>query len=163
MKKCIMMLAYMLVFMFASAKDPEVTDVSVSGEGVGNGGRPVLTVTCAAKKADKVTDNDLRRCAVRNVLFNGWVDKSNTSSFDASVNHPAVAGNPDVETQHADYFADFFASGEAGKYVDILPDTRKVMKSGKVYHVSQMVSVNVPALRQKLERDNIVKSLRSGW
>lgn len=158
-----MMTACMLVCLLACAKDPEVTSVSIVGEGVGNGGRPIIVATCAAKKADKVTDKDLCTCAVRGVLFQGWADKSNTSTFDASVNHPAVAGNPDVETAHADYFADFFASGEAVKYADVIPDTRKVMKSGKVYHVSQAVSVNVPALRQKLERDNVIKSLRSGW
>lgn len=163
MKKIVVMLACIVVSLLASAKDPEVTDVSVVGEGVGNGGRPVLTVTCAAKKANKVTDADLARCAVRGVLFSGWTDKSNTSEFDASVNHPAVAGSPDAESAHADYFADFFASGEASKYVNVLPDTRKVVKSGKVYHVSQSVTVNVPVLRQKLEKDNIIRSLRSGW
>ena len=68
-----------------------------------------------------------------------------------------------MEIQHTDYFNDFFISGEAAKYVDIVEDTRKVTKSGKVYLVSQTVSVNVPALRSKLERDNIIKSLKSGW
>ena len=157
MKKFAVMLACILVSLFTNAKAPEVTDVSVTGEGVGNGGRPVVVATCAAKKADKVTDAD------RAVLFSGWVDKSNTSSFDASVSHPAVAGSPDAEAAHADYFADFFASGAASKYASVLPDTRKVVKSGKVYHVSQAVSVNVPELRRKLEKDNIIKSLRSGW
>jgi len=163
MKKLMMMLACVMMFVVAGAKAPEVVDVSVTGEGVGNGGRPVLVATCSAKKANKVTDDDIRRCAVRGVLFKGWADKSNTSSFDASINHPAIAGNPDVETMHADYFKDFFESGEAIKYVDVLADTRNVMKSGKLYHVSQMVTVNVQALRAKLEKDNIIKSLRSGW
>ena len=163
MKKFAVMLACIVVSLFTNAKAPEVTDVSVTGEGVGNGGRPVVVATCAAKKADKVTDADLTRCAVRAVLFSGWVDKSNTSSFDASVSHPAVAGSPDAEAAHADYFAYFFASGDASKYASVLPDTRKVVKSGKVYNVSQSVSVNVPELRRKLEKDNIIKSLRSGW
>ena len=106
---------------------------------------------------------DRVRCAVRGVLFKGWTDKSNTSAYDASSNHPPIAGSADRETMNADYFADFFGSGEAIKYVDILPDTRKVSKNGKVYYVSQMVSVNVSELRKKLERDGITKSLKTGW
>ena len=175
MKKIMMMLAFVLVCMVAGAKDPEVVDVSqksdgqtaisffLTGEGVGNGGRPTITATCSAKKANKVTDDDIRRCAVRGVLFKGWTDKSNTSAYDASSNHPPIAGSADRETMNADYFADFFGSGEAIKYVDILPDTRKVSKNGKVYYVSQMVSVNVSELRKKLERDGITKSLKTGW
>lgn len=38
MKKIMMMLAFVLVCMVAGAKDPEVVDVSITGEGVGNGG-----------------------------------------------------------------------------------------------------------------------------
>lgn len=148
---------------FSKDKAPEVQEISIVGEGIGNGGRPVLVVTCAAKKADKVTFDELCRCAVRCVLFKGWADKSKSASYDSSVSHPALAGNPDVEAQHIDYFNDFFSSGEASKYVDIVEDTRKVTKSGKQYQVSQMVTVNVPALRSKLERDNIIKSLKSGW
>ena len=100
---------------------------------------------------------------MRAVLFKGWVDKSKSSSFDSSVNHPAIAGNPDVEIQHTDYFNDFFISGEAAKYVDIVEDTRKVTKSGKVYLVEPDGFCECSALRSKLERDNIIKSLKSGW
>lgn len=153
-----------VMFMVAAAmaKEPEVMEVSIQGEGVGNGGRPILTVTCSAKKADKVTEDDIRRCAVRGVLFRGYSDKSNTSNFDASTSHPAIVG-ADKESSYADYFNDFFNSGAANSYVDLIDDTRKVMKAGKVYHVSQTVQVNVPDLRKKLEKDGIVRSLRSGW
>ena len=141
-----------VMFMVAAAmaKEPEVMEVSIQGEGVGNGGRPILTVTCSAKKADKVTEDDIRRCAVRGVLFRGYSDKSNTSNFDASTSHPAIVG-ADKESSYADYFNDFFNSGAANSYVDLIDDTRKVMKAGKVYHVSQTVQVNVPDLRKKLE------------
>lgn len=67
MKKFAVMLACIVVSLFTNAKAPEVTDVSVTGEGVGNRGRPVVVATCAAKKAAKVTDADLARCAVRTV------------------------------------------------------------------------------------------------
>lgn len=163
MKKLLMVLLGVVMCLSAGAKDPKVNDVSVEGQGVGNGGRPVLMVTCSAKKAADVTEADICRCAIRCVLFRGWVDKSKSTSFDSSTNHPAVAGNADVESEHADYFADFFASNAPQTYVSIVPDTRKVIKDGKLYYVSQMVSVNVPDLRKKLEKDNIIKSLRSGW
>ncbi|MDE5786831.1 MAG: hypothetical protein K2H98_09890 [Duncaniella sp.] len=163
MKRLIMMLLCGIIAVGAVfAKGPEVTEVSVEGEGVGNGGRPILVVTCAAKKADKVTPDDLRRCAVRGVLFKGYADKSNTSSFDASTSHPALL-SPDKEAGNADYFNDFFSSGAYNSYVDILSDTRKVTKAGKEYYVSQAVQVNVPALRKKLEKDGIIRSLKSGW
>lgn len=163
MKKLFMLFAAVMVCLTAGAKSPQVEDVSVVGESAGNGGRPIVLVTCAAKKAGDVTDADLCRCAIRCMLFKGWTDESKSAGFDSSVNHPAIAGNPDVETQHADYFADFFASGQASNYASVIPDTRKVMKTGKMFYVSQMVTVNVPDLRKKLEKDNIIKSLRSGW
>ena len=163
MKKLMLTLGcVMFMAAAAMAKEPEVMEVSIQGEGVGNGGRPILTVTCSAKKADKVTEDDIRRCAVRGVLFRGYADKSNTSNFDASTSHPAIVG-ADKESSYADYFNDFFNSGAANSYVDLIDDTRKVMKAGKVYHVSQAVQVNVPDLRKKLEKDGIVRSLRSGW
>lgn len=164
MKKLIIFLVCTLMMSAAAtwAKAPQVTEVSITGEGVGNGGRPVLVVTCAAKKAADVSDADLAVCAVRGVLFRGYADASKSSSFDSSTNHPALVG-ADNEAAHADYFADFFGSGAASTYVDILPDTRKVTKVGKVYHVSQMVQVNVPALRAKLEKDGIIRSLKTGW
>lgn len=166
MKKLLFLISCLLMCAgVSSAKDkaPEVTDVSIVGEGIGNGGRPIIIATCSAKKAEKVTDADLIRCAVRGVLFQGWNDKSKSQGFDSSVSHPAVAGNPDAEAAHADFFSDFFASGDVTKYGQVIPDTRKVVKSGKLYQVSQAVSVNVPALRKKLERDGIIKSLNSGW
>ena len=163
MKKLFMLMVAVMMFFIAGAKGPDVTYVSIVGEGVGNGGKPQLTATCAAKKADKVKDDDLRICAVRGVIFNGWADISKASSFQASANHPSLAGGPDAETQHADYFADFFSSGEALKYAEVIADTRKVSKSGKIYHVSQLVTVNVPALRAKLVKDNIIGDLRQGW
>lgn len=163
MKKLLLVLVCAVVAIASSAKPPVITDVSIVGEGVGNQGRPVIKATCSSKKAADVTDADLVRCAVRGVMFQGWVDGSNTSAFDASTNHPAVCGSPDVEVQHADYFADFFGGEDALKYAQILPDTRKVLKNGKVFNVSALVSVNVPALRAKLERDKVIKSLKSGW
>ena len=144
------------------AKTPEVTEVSLIGEGVGNGGRPIVVVTCAAKKADKVSDDDICRCAIHGILFRGYADQSNTLSFDASTAHSALI-DTDKETAYADYFNDFFTSGNYNTYVDVIEDTRKVMKSGKVYHVSQAVQVNVPALRKKLEKDGIIRSLKTGW
>ncbi|MBD5206927.1 MAG: hypothetical protein HDS79_01450 [Bacteroidales bacterium] len=156
------LIAALITFGTAIAKDPEVTEVALVGEGVGNGGRPIVLVTCAAKKADKVTDQDIRRCALRGILFRGYADKSNTTSYDASTSHPALL-TPDQEAGHADYFNDFFANDAYNAYVDIIPDNRKVMKAGKVYHVTQAVQVNVPGLRKKLEKDGIIRSLKSGW
>ena len=166
MKKLIVMLVCAVmacgVAMAKGPKEPEVTEVSLVGEGVGNDGKPLMVVTCAAKKADKVTDDEIRRCAVHGIIFRGYSDKSNSKFFDASTSHPALLP-ADQEAGNADYFTDFFGSGAYNTYVDIIPDTRRVMKNGKQYYVSQTVVINVPALRKKLENDGMLKSLKSGW
>lgn len=147
----------------AKEKAPEVAVVNVYGEGIGNGSSAVLNVTCAAKKADKVTDNDLRREAIRAVLFKGWVDKNKSSNGNASSKHPAITGGADNESLFADYYADFLKDGNLENYANIVPEHRRVVKAGKVYHVSGLVTVNVPALSKKLEKDGMIKSLKSGW
>lgn len=147
----------------AKEKAPEVSEVSVFGEGTGNGGRVMLAVTLAAKKTDKITDVDFKNSAIRCVLFRGWTDKSRQSSFDNSVSHNPIAGNADAQAKNQDYFNDFYSSGEAANYVDLVPDTRKVMKNGKLYNVTQTVTVNVSQLRKKLERDGIIKGLKRNW
>lgn len=165
MRKLLLAFSLGLVALGVGAKEkaPEVQLVSVIGEGVGNGGRPMLTVTMEAKKTDKITTNDLRNAAVRAVLFNGWGDASNTAAYDASTSHPSICGSADVEAQHADYFADFFNSGDAAKYADLVDDTRKVKKVGKLFQVSQSLIINVKDLRAKMEKDKVVRSLRTGW
>lgn len=140
----------------ATAKDPVVTYVSIVGEGTGNGGSAIVTATCSAKKAGDVTELDLIKCAIHGVLFNGWTD--NASNYTATT-HRAICGDPDVETQHADYFADFFASPTVTSYATIVPETRSAVKSGKVFNVSQQVSVNQRQLRKKLEKDGIIRKL----
>lgn len=162
MKKLIFAFACALLALASMAKAPVVTDVSCSGEGVGSRGRVVVRATCSAKKAADVTDADLIRCAVRAIMFQGWNDANSMGGYDVSASHGALCGNPDVETQHADYFADFFAANEQSNYAQVLPDTRKVLKSGKVYNVSALVSINSKALRQKLERDHIIKKFGEG-
>lgn len=155
----------MLALTVVSAKEkaPEVTEVSAIGEGVGDGGRVLIRVTCAAKKAQKVTDADLRKAALRCVLFRGWTDKSRSEMIDSSSKHQAIAGDPDAETQHADYFTDFFAGTNPANYVEIVPETRRVLKNGKLYEVSSLVTVNTATLRKKLEKDGIIRSLRPKW
>ncbi len=165
MKKVLFALACLLACAVGGAKEkaPEVTDLGIVGEGIGNGSAAIVTATCSAKKADKVTDADIARAAVRGVLFTGWTDKAGDAYIDSATKHPAVAGSADAEVQHADYFKAFFESNAPMSYVTILPDTRKVVKSGKVYKVSQTVTVNTSALKAKLQKDGVIKGLRSGW
>lgn len=162
MRKLLFVFASVMITLASLAKAPVVTDVSCSGEGVGRGGRVIVRATCSAKKAADVTDADLIRCAVRAIMFQGWTDGNSMGGYDVSASHNALCGNPDVETQHADYFADFFAANAQSSYAQVLEDTRKILKVGKVYNVSALVSVNSKALRQKLERDHIIKKFGEG-
>lgn len=141
---------------YAKEKEPEVTDISVVCERAGQSGMQLLAVTCEAKKADKVTNAALINCAIRITLFRGYTSAN-------GVTFKPLCPDPDVKNTRADYFNDFFNSNVPENYGEVIVDTRKVVKVGKMYRVTQNVNLNVGGLRKKLEKDGIIKALGSGW
>ncbi|EPR70695.1 hypothetical protein ADIWIN_3342 [Winogradskyella psychrotolerans RS-3] len=75
-----------------------------------------------------------------------------------------------METEFEDFFKEFFESkgnkdlNNFSKYVNVIEGVTDRMKVGKKeYRIGTLVTVNVTLLRKKLEEENIIKSLDSGF
>jgi|TARA_B110000459_G_scaffold90055_1_gene100785 hypothetical protein len=83
---------------------------------------------------------------------------------------PALARSINLETEREDFFKEFFASvkrndpNNFAKYVNVVEEVTDRQKLGKKkYRIGTLVTVNVALLRKKLEEENIIKSLSSGF
>ena len=83
---------------------------------------------------------------------------------------PALARSINLETEREDFFKEFFASvkkndpNNFAKYVNLVDEVTDRQKLGKKkFRIGSMVTVNVGLLRKKLEKENIIKSLSSGF
>jgi hypothetical protein len=72
-------------------------------------------------------------------------------------------GSPTKETEFYDFFSNFFNNGDYSKYVQVVSDTRRVVKVGKQYKISAKVRVNSNALKEDLKKQGMLKDLGSGW
>lgn len=165
MKKVILVLYAILFVMTLSAKDNSADtggQYQIQGAGPANGGSSLVYVTVLAKKADKVTEDMLVKAAVHGVLFRDYTDAS-ASGFGSSSQHPAMMGSPAAYNQHLDFFEPFFRDGQYRGYAQYVDDSRRVVKSGKEYKVSAKVLVSSASLRRDLEKQGLIKGLRSGW
>ena len=62
------------------------------------------------------------------------------------------------------FFNDFFADGgEYRNYVQVVSNTRTVVKSGKKYKIGATVTVSKEQLRRDLEAKGILKGLNTGF
>lgn len=127
---------------------------TIEGAGTGVQGTYLVKVTMSAKKPDKVKDTDLAQCAVHGVLFRGF-------SGDRQHQRP-LAGNAMNEQQHADFYNTFFQQAYQ-QYAATESASRTVMKVGKEYKVSAMVSVMKDQLRKDLTQQGVLKGLASGF
>lgn len=141
----------------AFAKDDDKLNYEIEGAGTGSQGTYLVKVTVISKKS-KINDELIARCAVHGVLFRGFNNK------ELRQNQRPLAGSPIVEAQHADFFKDFFAeNGLAKNYVASVNGSRQVVKSGKQYKISTIVTVNKEQLHKDLESAGIIKGLNSGF
>ena len=83
---------------------------------------------------------------------------------------PALARSIDLETEREDFFKEFFASvkrkdpNNFAKYVTVVEQVTDRQKLGrKKFRIGTLVTVNIALLRKKLEKENIIKSLSSGF
>ncbi len=146
----------LLIALTALAKD-NVLDYQIEGAG-GNAGMDLVKVTIVSKKSD-IKEEQFGRCAIHGILFRGY---STASSFGLSGNRAPLMGSPLAEQQHADFFSSFFDDTYKG-YIQVMSDTRRVVKVGKEYKVTSVVAVSVSNLRRDLEKIGILKSINSGW
>lgn len=149
---------------FAKKKDKEglVPNYQVEGAGMLDNNAVKVCVTVYADRKDKVTDDDFAKCAVHGVLFRDFSDATNAGQGMPST-HYAIMKSPSAETEHFNFFEPFFTEGDAMKYTQVISDTRRVVKSGKKWKISTVVTVNTSALRSDLKNQHLVKDLGSGW
>lgn len=118
-------------------------------------GTALVRVWTYSKKADIATSQAAKN-AVHGIMFMGY-PASNDGARIAG-REPLIA-NPAVESEHAEYFAEFFKNGGAfQRYVTFVkngtPD--QVMKVGKEYKIGITVVVLIDQLRERLEKDEII-------
>ena len=151
----IIMLSSALV-MSAMSKD-EGFNYEIEGAGTGTQGTYLVKITVITKDK-KIADEKIASCAVHGVLFRGFSNKELRQS------QRPLAGSAMAESQHADFFKDFFKeSGIAKNYVSSVSGSRQVTKSGKEYKISTIVTVNKEQLHSDLEKAGIIKGLNSGF
>lgn len=138
-----------------------VPEYQLEGAGMTTNNSQQVTVSILSNKKD-VTDADLGKCAVHGVLFRDYEDTTN-SGFGSTATHKAIMGSPTKETEFYDFFSNFFNNGDYSKYVQVVSDTRRVVKVGKQYKISAKVRVNSNALKEDLKKQGMLKDLGSGW
>ena len=138
----------------ASAINYTLPTYTIEGAGTGVQGTYLVKVTMTAKKPDKVKDTDLAQCAVHGVLFRGFSGERQ--------NQRPLAGNAMNEQQHADFYNSFFQQAYQS-YANTESSSRSVMKVGKEYKVSAIVSVMKDQLRKDLTQQGVLKGLANGF
>jgi len=127
----------------------DIEYVKTAGEGI---------VEVRVSSYDKKAATAQAQCAknaVHGVIFKGYAGGGTSQS--------ALSKDPGAE--NSDYFKMFFADGgEYMKYVtSIQTSSAEFVKVGKEYKVSEVIFVNKKALRQALERANVIRGLSSGF
>jgi formylmethanofuran:tetrahydromethanopterin formyltransferase len=133
------------------------TDYSVECIGTGNEGTQHLKVYFYFKK-EKDAGLYAKKSAVDAILFRGI-----SAGVAACFNQALV--NADQMEQHNAYFQNFFIpGGEYLSYISASTDqlTNRI-KVGDRYKAAMEVSVNLSQLRKKMENDQIIQGLSSGF
>ena len=134
-------------------------ELSVVQEGnSATSGHKIFKVWSFGKKGD-LTQEICMRNAIHGLLFRGLVaeDMGSQGSVAALV--------PDGYESHKDYFDAFFSSGDFLQFIQ--PASKGAQQAGDVvkmkkeYKVGLLVQVNLSALRKRLEKDGIIKGVRS--
>lgn len=134
----------------------DMPSYKIEGAGTGVQGTYLLRVTVTAKKANDVTDDALMRGALHGVLFRGFNSQQNRQ------NQRPMAGNAMAEQQYKDFYTDFFHD-DFRNYAYTSSESRTVMKVGKTYEVSALVTVSKDQLRSYLESQGVLKKLTFGF
>lgn len=142
-------------------KDTQNWRYEIECAGVGSQGTYLIKSWSYSKKPN-VALEQAKKNAVHGVVFKGFAGKQGVPG------QKALASNPNIEQEKAEFFKDFFAdNSKYMKYVNVSGDGSVAagdrMKVGKEYKVGVVVSVNVSALRTDLEQAGIIKSLGSGF
>lgn len=138
-----------------------VPEYQVEGAGSTSDNSQLVRVYILSKKKN-VTDDQLGRCAVHAVLFRDIDDVTN-AGYGSVASKKAIMRTPAAEAQYIDFFEPFFRNGDCNKYVQLVSNSRRVVKVGKQYKTSAEVKVNTAQLKKDLKSQGMVKDLGSGW
>ncbi len=154
----LLLLAMFCSSFMAFGKDKStLPQYELTGAGTGTQGTYLVSVTVISKKSNP-SDNVIKRAAVHGVLFRGFFLKEHR------LMQKPLAGNSANEAQHVDFYKEFLSeSGSALNYASIVDSSRTVIKSGKEYRVTMIVSVNKDELRSYLESLGMIKGLNTGF
>lgn len=159
MKKCILffLMLFAIVGICDAKKNAAIKDVTYEIVSAGTGAQGTYLVTITVVTGDKKLEDDVvKACAVHGVLFKGFVSNDNRQ------HQRPLAGSATVEADHADFYDNFFSDPSSyGRYADIVTGSRKVIKSGKKYKVTNTVTVYKDQLKKDLENAGAVDGLNS--
>lgn len=159
MKKFILLFVMLLAVSAVSEakKNTPIKEIAYEIEGAGTGVQGTYLVTVTVVTDDKkLDDNVVKACAVHGVLFKGFVSKENRQ------HQQPLAGSATSEAEHADFYDNFFGeSNSHARYADVVTGSRKVVKSGKKYKVTNTVTVYKDQLKKDLENAGVVTGLNS--
>lgn len=137
-----------------------VPEYQAQGAGMTTDNSRQVIISILSTKKD-VTDADLAKAAVHAVLFRDYDDMTN-SGYGSVVSQKSLL-DPTVEKERVDFFEPFFKNGDYMNYVQVVSDSRRVLKSGKLFKISAKVRVNATALSKLLQKQGIRKNLSTGW
>ncbi|GHT37228.1 hypothetical protein AGMMS49574_29810 [Bacteroidia bacterium] len=140
------------------AQDGWRYDIDCGGAGVS--GTYLVKIHLYGKKSSVPAD-EFKKNAVHGVLFKGF----SGNAVAGCTAQRAIIANPATYDDKQDFFKMFFATkgGDYLKYASLISGTPEVMKIGKEYKVSMVVSVAKDMLRSDLEKAGIIKGLGSGF
>lgn len=121
-------------------------------------GQKIFKVWSFGKK-ELLTQEICMRNAIHGILFKGL------AAADQGYQGNVKALVPDGYESHKSYFDDFFKSGAFKQFITI--SSRGAQSAGDVimiakkrFKVGLLVQVNLPALRERLEKDHIIESVK---
>ena len=157
MKKVLFLTLMCFPLLTLSAQKNQEGQFEVEMAEVGQPGMLVVRVWCYAKKP-KIADNVFKTCAVKGLLFRGVEKSGRMQGRQALVT--------DGYDANRDYFDEFFKN-DYQHFVRIAQngyvDQDGIIKIKRIYKVAKLVVVSYNDLRNKLEKDNIIKGLNHGF
>ncbi|MRT16579.1 hypothetical protein F3C99_06375 [Vitellibacter sp. q18] len=144
-------------------EDTKIWRYDIECEGIGKPGSKLVKVWSYSKNPKHAISSAMRN-AVHGIIFKGYAGGGQgCTSFQPLINDPSV------EEQHKAFFDAFFEEGgEYLKYVSAATDGNiapgdRLKVSKREYKIGAVVTVMSDQLRKRLEKENIIKSLTSGF
>jgi hypothetical protein len=154
----VLLLAGVLAPFNGFAQDGWRYDIDCAGAGAT--GTYLVKIHVYAKKSG-VSVDEFKKNAVHGVLFKGY----SGNAVAGCTSQKALVSNPATYQDRIDFFNIFFQTkgGDYLKYATVVSNTPEVVKTGKEYKVSMIVSVAKDMLRSDLEKAGVIKGLSSGF